>query len=111
MCSKQHHSNHGRQQVLSDVKTIHTINYRISRSYLHYTVLLLQFAQMRALQSLVLICSTNSECYSNLFHFQTNIYNGLVFENATYFAFLLCYLKILFILTPMIDAMETHLQS
>ena len=79
---------------------IHTINYRISCSYLHYTVLHLQFAKIRALQSLVLICSSDSECYSNLFHFQKNIYNGLMFENATYFAFLLCYLKILFNADP-----------
>ena len=48
---------------------------------------------------LVLICFTDSEHYSNLFHFQTNIYNGLVFENATHFPFLSCYLKILFVLT------------
>jgi len=79
----------------------HTINYRISQSFLYYLALHLQFAKMRtfSLHSLVLICSTDSERYSNLFHFQTNIYNGLVFENATHFAFLPSYLKIHFILT------------
>ena len=89
---------------MGDVKTIPHNNYRISCSYLYYPVLYLQFGKMKTLFNRFI-------ALPNLFHFQTNIYNGLVFENATYFAFLLCYLKILFILTPMIDAMETHLQS
>ena len=78
-----------------------TINYRISLSYLYYLALHLQFAKMRvfSLHSLVLICSTDSERYSNLFYFQTNVFNGHVFDNATHFAFLPGYLKVFFILT------------
>ena len=77
------------------IKTIHSINYRIRLSYLYYPAVHLQFAKMRAfsLHSLVLICSTDFRRYSNLFHFQTNIYNGFVFENATHFAFLIKLLK------------------
>ena len=63
---KWHQSNQGRQQVLSNVRTVHTFNYRISHSYLCYPVLHLQF-----IPCLVLICSKETEHYSNLF--QTNI--------------------------------------
>ena len=51
---------------MNDIKTIHTINYRISLSYLYHPALYLQFVKMKAfsLHSLVLICSTDSERYS-----------------------------------------------
>ena len=90
-CSRWHHSHQGRQLTLSTVKTTPLITESaLAISDLWYPVLHLQFAKMRAFSLHSLF---GFDRYSNLFHFQTNIFNGLVFENATHFAFLPCYLK------------------
>ena len=75
-CSKWHQSHQGRQLTLSTVKTTPLITESaLAISDLWYPVLHLQSAKMRAFSLYSLF---GFDRYSNLFHFQTNICNGLV---------------------------------
>ena len=81
--------------TLRDVKITHNTIYRISLSYLLHPVLHLQSAKMRAFSLHSLFGFDPFHGFRMLLQLVSlsNIYNGLVFENATHFTFLPCYLK------------------